>query len=161
MLLVSLFATGCGKTGNENVKKGQVTDEVTLKTPGYFVLSNRNEFMAVGIKSGANGYMTLSLAKSADGTNWAETGEGLRSVKGQHTVKFKAESIDIFSSDEKQATALVSILDAPNTAIATVENVDIMTTNSLKLIQPKNIKFYRMEAGRLEKSIKQQTENIR
>lgn len=159
MLLVSLFATGCGKTGDEKVKKGQVTDEVTLQTPGYFVLSNRNEFMAVGIKSGANGYMTLSLAKSSDGGNWVETEEGMRSVKGQHLIKFNSESISIFSDAEKQATALVSILEAPNTAIATLDSVDIMATNSLELIQLNKLKFYKSGKSRLEDVINKSMKN--
>ena len=160
-LLASLFAMGCGNKGDEKVKKGQVTDEVTLQTPGYFVLSNRNEFMAVGIKSGANGYMTLSLAKSNDGENWVETEEGLKAVRGQQSIKFNSDSIEIFSTDEKQATALVSIFDAPNTAIATVENVDIMMTNSFKLIQLSNLNFYIVGAGRLEEAIKQEVKDLR
>ena len=159
-VLALVYLVGCGKKAADNVKKGQLTDEVILHSPGYFILSNRNEFMAIGVKRGANWYMTLRLATSSDGRNWKDYDGGLKSVQGQQKISFKSERVDIFSRDEKQIVAMISPLDAPNTAIATLDGVDILTTNSLALIQLSRLKFHSMETNRVDDFIRGQIKNL-
>ncbi len=160
VLLVSLFV-GCGKTEHKKVKKGQVTDEVYLQTPGFFILSNRNEFMAVGVKTSASRYMTLRLAKSADGITWTNVGDGLMSSNGGYDVDFHSDRISIGRKDEKVAMAYFSFFDATNTAIAAIDGVDIIPDDSLAKIKVKQLSFYQMGTNRFEKFVKDQVDHLR
>lgn len=161
-LLVVGIATGCRREAAPRVKKGQLTDEIFLKAPGFFVLSNRHEFMAVGVKCGAYGSLTLRLAKSSDGLLWTDFEDGIKSSKADYEVIFNGEKVVISSKDEKVAVARISFMDrATNMAIAAIDGVETLKDDSLAVIKVRELSYYQMGTNRLEGVIKEQMDQLR